>query len=136
MAKGKYIEIEGIRYCGKHPNVAQTKNGGSMYCLACNSERLSKHRKEQREQVLTALGNKCVRCGMEDHRVLEIDHVNGNGAEERRMYGGNSFVELVIHNGMFREYFYSHLDEYQILCANCHTIKTIENGEYGAPRKW
>lgn len=52
------------------------------------------------------------------------------------MYGGNSFVELVIHNGMFREYFYSHLDEYQILCANCHTIKTIENGEYGAPRKW
>jgi len=60
-----------------------------------------------------------VRCGFDDVRALQIDHVNGGGVAETK--------------GMSRRVFYerirTHRIEYQVLCANCNWIKRAERGE-------
>ena len=78
-----------------------------------------------RTSVLRLLGGECKRCGMTDVRVLQIDHINGNGYKERieqNYDGGNT------------HYYYKHIlevngDGYQLLCANCNWIKRYEQHE-------
>jgi 5-methylcytosine-specific restriction endonuclease McrA len=61
----------------------------------------------------------CAKCGSNNILEMEIDHIMGNGADERRKYP--SYVE-----------YYAHiLDEvlngsknYQLLCKKCHSEKT------------
>ena len=76
-----------------------------------------------REAVFAVLGNACVRCGFEDRRALQIDHVYGDAAEDRKRFCG----------GRYRIAYFKriieHPDRYQILCANCNWIKRAENGE-------
>lgn len=76
-----------------------------------------------RKEVLLYLGNKCLRCGIEDFRVLQIDHINGNGYQERMQLGRRASVK-----------YYRHIIEvngegYQLLCANCNWIKRYEQRE-------
>ena len=77
-----------------------------------------------RNKTLEALGNKCVRCGFNDYRALQIDHINGGGSKERkeRLFGGK-FHSHVIQSFMKGE------NKYQLLCANCNWIKRFENKE-------
>lgn len=69
------------------------------------------------------LGGKCKRCGFEDMRALQIDHILGRGNEDRRnkMVGYKLYLEI-IRNPLAKE-------KYQILCANCNWIKKYENKE-------
>lgn len=89
-----------------------------------------------RARVLQLLGGKCVRCGFSDARALQIDHVGGNGTEERKVPGGNrgmyaNMIDYIESGGQGR---------YQLLCANCNWIKRVEKREYGrsavGARKW
>ena len=77
-----------------------------------------------RNEVLDKLGGKCVKCGFADRRALQIDHVNGNGLADRKLYtnGGSSwsFLKAVLRD---KE------GKYQLLCANCNWIKKSENKE-------
>ncbi len=66
----------------------------------------------------------CGRCEFSDMRALCLDHVNGNGSEDRKRFHGS--VHLFRH---LRDKGYP--DGYQILCANCNYIKASENGERG-----
>lgn len=73
--------------------------------------------------AIEKLGGKCVHCGNSDDRVLEIDHVLPlSKEEEKRIHAHYVFKEILEHDtpGL----------KYQLLCANCHKIKTIEKGEY------
>lgn len=72
--------------------------------------------------ILELLGAKCKRCGFNDKRALQIDHINGGGTKERLQHGGsyNRKVLEKIMNGS---------DEYQILCANCNWIKRYMRNE-------
>lgn len=78
-----------------------------------------------RMKALELLGLKCVKCGFNDVRALVIDHVNGGGRKER---------EIDFKKSMYR--YYQHVIEnvdsgkYQILCANCNTIKMFEEKEH------
>lgn len=75
-----------------------------------------------RIRIINALGGKCVRCGYEDKRALQIDHINGGGVKERTGFK----------NGyQYEKYVLEHLDreKYQILCANCNWIKRDEEQE-------
>lgn len=80
------------------------------------------YRRNLKNQVLDRYGNGCVRCGFDDIRALQIDHVNNNGAEERKALGGQNVSGWR---------FYQHLvannlpDGYQTLCANCNMIKQL-----------
>lgn len=83
-----------------------------------------------RLDALAALGGRCTQCGLSDIRTLHIDHVRGNGAEERRQrraYGYYKHIRDNIASG-----------DYQVLCASCNTAKRHSNYEYapkvGVPR--
>lgn len=71
-------------------------------------------------------GIKCCKCGFDDIRALTIDHINNNGAEERRklfghrMYAGTTFYRWLRKN--------DYPDNgYQVLCFNCNWIKKTEH---------
>lgn len=76
----------------------------------------------KRAEVIAFLGGKCVRCPVVDVRCLQIDHVDGGGAAERR--GMRNYWKL--HNLVLRSV---PNNKYQLLCANCNWIKKYENGE-------
>lgn len=74
-------------------------------------------------QIFEKLGNVCRRCGYEDWRALQIDHVNGGGCAERKALNSCNIK------------YYQHVLSkdcigYQLLCANCNWIKVRENEEY------
>ncbi len=72
------------------------------------------------------LGNKCVKCGIQDHRVLQIDHIDGGGTKERKeiRLSGTVFHVSVIESVKSNE------NKYQLLCSNCNWIKRFENKEH------
>lgn len=84
-------------------------------------------KREKRWQIIALLGGSCVRCGFDDARALQVDHVNGNGAEERRAIGSGT-------HRLLREV-KENAERYQLLCANCNWIKRHERGEHGPKRR-
>ena len=74
-----------------------------------------------RDATVAYLGSKCIRCGFSDVRILHVDHIFNDGAEERRKHriknGGR-------HSDMTR-YYFNHMTEgrYQLLCPNCNNLK-------------
>ncbi len=73
-----------------------------------------KYSKELRLKVQEALGGQCAHCGITDHRVLEIDHINGGGRQEQLRIGVYGIRKKILEDST----------GYQLLCSNCHTIKT------------
>ena len=111
--------------------------GKSETCNQCLDEiterALSIYQKREtyaqlRERVIQMLGGKCAVCGIDDRRVLQIDHKDGRGAEDRRTYkrGRNSSIDYLNH-------IIEHTANYQILCANHNWIKRVDNNEH-SPR--
>lgn len=83
-------------------------------------KRQSDYRLKMRGVVLdVAGGRKCIKCGFEDCRALQIDHVNGGGRKERK-------VSLKLYSEKIRK----NPTQYQVLCANCNSIKRHENKEF------
>lgn len=72
-----------------------------------------------RIQALMLLGGKCNHCGINDMRVLQIDHVNGGGTKENKKIHARGVALKAMESPA----------EYQILCANCNWIKRWERGE-------
>ena len=92
---------------------------------------IKKNRDKLRDTIYIALGNKCVRCGFDDYRALQIDHVKGHCSidtammkKSRTIYYASVFSQ--IKSGSLK---------YQLLCANCNWIKRTENKEFGDSRK-
>lgn len=75
-----------------------------------------------RAEAVAALGSCCVRCGLDDVMVLQIDHVNGDGYKNNR--SGVNYSEI---RSIARK---EGLERFQLLCANCHIKKTRENSEH------
>jgi len=74
-----------------------------------------------RQEIIKKLGGKCVRCGIDDIRVLQVDHINGGGNKEKRNFTNNQIRKMIMNdNG----------SKYQLLCANCNWIKRNEKKEY------
>ena len=75
-----------------------------------------------RNETLVAYGGKnpkCSCCGESEEAFLCIDHINGNGREERNLYsfrrGGANFYRHLRKLGFPKGY--------QILCYNCNITK-------------
>jgi len=89
-----------------------------------NSEIKKNHDKYHRQlknKCYEILGGKCVRCGEANHDLLSIDHINEDGAQERKSL---TLVKLRsnIVNGVNRE-------NYQLLCFNCNLKKHLNYEE-------
>jgi hypothetical protein len=88
---------------------------------------VQKYHHQTRAKVLARLGNKCIQCGFDDPRALQIDHINGNAKDDpnsRPQRGGMYTFRLA---KMSDEELRS---TYQLLCANCNWIKRNENKEW------
>lgn len=78
----------------------------------------------EREYAFKVLGNKCNICGIDDLRVLQIDHIKAIRRKDNSdPYESGSRLRQRIYNRS------RNLKNLQILCANCHQIKTKE--EFG-----
>jgi hypothetical protein len=78
----------------------------------------------QKIRVFNRLGNKCNWPGCEwtDPRVLQIDHIHGNGHEERVKLTSRGIYGKILKMD-------NPQSEYQLLCANHNWIKRVENHE-------
>jgi len=92
-----------------------------------------------RRKVVFKLGSRCANpfClvvgGCADLRALQIDHVNNDGAEERKKYGGKLGPrggQTMLGRTKMRSIYQLALEDtegrYQLLCANCNVIKEYE----------
>ena len=83
-----------------------------------------------RSEIIRLLGGKCINCGFySDPRALTIDHVRGNGSEERRLLIKSKSNGLKYYRFILKRIQEGSKD-YQCLCANCNLIKKIEKDEY------
>ncbi len=82
------------------------------------------YRVRKRKEALAALGGKCARCDVDDWRCLQIDHINGGGAKERREARNSGTISRYIGIIQFPD-----LQHLQVLCANCNWIKRYEEDE-------
>jgi len=84
------------------------------------------HRAKVRRQAIAIMGGCCQRCGFNDDRALHFDHVKParRGLSGRNRSGQTGItIHRAIVNGM--------REGYQLLCANCHAIKTREDDPSG-----
>jgi hypothetical protein len=120
--------------------LADTTGKYRLLCITCNHLEYKRRRttnakvQAQRRTLLKKLGGKCASpgccwlesddtLGCRDLRVLQIDHINGDGAQDRLKSGGKGIKVL-------RRALKDTTGRYQILCPNCNTIKSLENHEY------
>ena len=103
-------------------------------CKPCrkarDAQRYADHKEIIREQqrtydfavklkIIEAYGGKCACCGETIPEFLTIDHIDNNGAEERRQNNnltGTKFYRWLIKNNFPK-------DNYQLLCCNCNCAK-------------
>lgn len=76
-----------------------------------------------RQSVLDKFGGICNKCGFDDPRALQIDHVNGDGRLDLRNQTGAKRYRYLKRVLLDTE------NRYQLLCANCNWIKRSENNE-------
>jgi len=100
------------------------KDGVYPYCKSCTRDKQKFYLRKIRSAALEALGGECIKCGFNDKRALQIDHINGGGSKERKKRN---------HTGTFHKHvlrsFLNKENKYQLLCANCNWIKRFENNE-------
>jgi len=105
----------------KKPELSKEKY--QIVCANCNfilrkTKGNSRSSLLQKEAVLK-LGGRCVRCGLEDVSVLQIDHINGGGRKEFNSTSPKAYYRRIIET--------PDKNKYQVLCANCNSIKKHED---------
>lgn len=79
----------------------------------------STRRRKRRQELVDDFGGKCLKCNFSDPRALQFDHVKGDGPGHNATYDREKLWKEIR-----REPY-----RFQLLCANCNTIKRFENGE-------
>jgi hypothetical protein len=80
--------------------------------------------RERMTEVFELLGNRCALCPVTDKRLLQIDHVNGGGNQQRKRLN-NAWWKIIAEVTASIE---RGEHEYRLLCANCNWLAAIENG--------
>jgi hypothetical protein len=83
-----------------------------------NKQRLSslqsQRHKIRRETVIDRYGGNCECCGEKAKEFLAIDHVRGNGSEEKKEIGPTGILNKIFKSPL-------KLSDYRILCHNCNS---------------
>jgi hypothetical protein len=82
-------------------------------------ERARKQNKKLVMDVLQHYGGtppKCAVCGLDDPDCLLIDHVNGNGTQDRKKHGGGYGLYRWLRKNNYP-------NGYQVLCGSCNLKK-------------
>jgi hypothetical protein len=87
-----------------------------------NAEYCKQYKAKIKAACLALYGSRCVICGFDDPRALQIDHKASHPTKRQGEYGrGSTGLYLAILNGKCPK------DEYQCLCANHNCIKQADN---------
>lgn len=110
----------------KHPKLMKQYKDKSYQKYKEERHKYDKYyRMKLRMKILKLLGEQCVKCGFSDWRALQVDHIHGKGAKERKQFkSSKSYYEFLINkieNGS---------KDYQLLCANCNWIKRYDKKEH------
>ena len=104
----RFVNQEGIKYLDSKTGVP--KESASWSAVV-------------RYELTILLGGKCIHCGINDIRALELDHINGEGKKNRKFRRADTEYN----------YYKKNIDEakntLQVLCANHNKIKRYENKE-------
>ena|SRR3990167_3589144 len=87
-----------------------------------------KHYAKSRIPLILSMGAECKNCRFNDIRALQIDHINGDGASERKEQRGSRLYTSMFK--LFKENSKEFAKRYQLLCANCNWIKRHEKNEF------
>lgn len=74
-----------------------------------------------RIEAINHYGGRCARCGFSDHRALNFHHINGDGWKYRQDKTARSNGPLWLKRNGYPPII-------EILCANCHSIHTYDDG--------
>jgi hypothetical protein len=131
-----------LEYFKREDVIKRAKENKKKYQLKSNSTarvyhwnhreiRLQRNREygqKWRTILFLLLGQKCIKCGFDDRRALQFDHIHGGGGKDRLRFKTSSTAI---------KYYAQHPDEaletIQVLCANCNWIKKHENNETNNP---
>ena len=76
-------------------------------------------------QIIKELGGKCRKCGVEDYRMLDINHIDrklkGIPKDKRKTYTWTFRIKE----------WRSNMKNLELLCANCHRLFTWKQMDYG-----
>lgn len=112
------------RYAKKY---AKNNNiNATLYLKRWNKKNNSKKRKREkrklfRKSVLFRLGGinpKCVNCGCDDFRLLEVNHKNCGGAKEIRTKGSGFYGDII--NGKRK------IEDLELLCRVCNALHFLQ----------
>jgi len=114
--KAKEISLEANRLyrLNRHENYLESKR---------------KYYHNKRLEVQAFFGSRCAVCGNTDHRVLQLDHINGGGNIERM--NDKKFARAEYRLRLIQQNPKEARRKYQLLCANCNWVKKWENKETG-----
>lgn len=106
-------------YVNKHRS-----DGLSSLCAMHQLRATKEYNRKARQEFIEAMGGICENpdcAGFPDWRVLQVDHINGDGSIERAAGEGRGtkFYAKVLANRA----------EYMLLCANCNQLKKFEQDE-------
>lgn len=74
-----------------------------------------------RLRILEFYGGKCVQCGFDDWRALQLDHIIPlSQTGEKRVSPSQTYRDAE-----------RNPDKYQLLCANCNAVKCMLDGSRG-----
>jgi len=107
---------------------ARTKRARGYICQSCHNERDRTHYHDRekiavqakaysqglRLAVIERYGGQCACCGEQRHEFLCIDHINGGGNLERRLWNNISVYRKKLLDGPIR-------DDLRVLCHNCNS---------------
>jgi len=90
---------------------------------------------ERKLEVIKKLGGKCKVCGLDDIRVLDINHIDRDKKDKHKNFGRPRSRWLLpapsAHSWLKRlQNWEGDLDNIEILCANCHRKHTWEQMGY------
>ena len=88
-------------------------------------EIVRRHDENLKNAVINVLTNgegTCRWCGQGDQDVLTIDHINNDGAEHRKAFGGRVFGGRALYNWLVKN---DYPEGFQVLCFNCNVKKEI-----------
>lgn len=92
---------------------------GFAYCEV-HRKRVRQRRQATKQKVFDYYGGKCACCGETERGFLTIDHVNNDGANQRKTLPSDRLPAWLVRNGF--------PEGYQILCWNCNCGRANNGG--------
>lgn len=97
--------------------------GIQSHCKACQIVHRQTHYASLKRVVFGHYGVSCKCCGETNQKFLSIDHINNDGAKQRKTFGlcsGVQFYCWIVKQGF--------PNDLQVLCMNCNCGKRYNGG--------